>query len=840
MAMASFLTIPAAPTLTLSPASVAVDANTIITHTITGLASGETVTIERFADVNQNGAVDFGEPSLRSFVIKDGVRATIAGVVNGNVPGDDDAAANAAIRVDLTYPGIDVILNRQPGKYIVRVTGSSGTATAPFEITPPNLPQRVSGVLKNSANNATIAFGMVVILVGDGEPIGSVRTDATGSFTFIAPAGDYGLVPFADGYAADFQFASIPANQTVTQNLFLIPAPVRVSGKLSDSSTGAGLPSVFALAEQGDGGTISGALTDLNGNFAFNVTAGAWQINPLAQFAAQLGYVVDQAGPMISAASSPITQNITARKATALIYGRATDPSNNPVPNLQLRGRQDSPFSVETQGRTSASGDYFIGVLTGPWELNTDGAAGLLGYREVQQNFTIVADTATRADIKLSAATAFVRGRVVNSSGVGIANVRLVGRFESSQQPSTSATTTADGSFELAVWGGNWAFELEEDGYVSPRINRTVVDGVDQTLNYVVPSPTGQISGSVKNSSGQGISGVFVYAFANINGSEYHSGTETDSNGAFQAPVINGTWSLSLSCDTLQQQNYDCPPNQNATINNNNATINFTLQSFLNTASINGRVVNGTGAAISGIQVGAVRQSTQTSRSGTSQNDGSFRIPVYAGAWDLYVFNLPDGLIASQVSQITVADGSDVNNVLIKLLTADATITGTVKDTAGAAIAGVKIYSSSTIDGFNYFPPFSVTDASGAFTLQVSRATWNVMVDCAQLSDRQLRCPSMMSADATSGSATVNFIVQSENAPSQPEIQSPSINLSGQIPIFRFTLSGQPGTYDIYGAPDLNSAWTQIRTTVITAGGNTATPEFDPGAYRFFRVQLRQ
>jgi hypothetical protein len=836
MAMASFVTISAAPTLTLSPTSVAVDANTIITHTITGLVNGETVTIERFADVNQNGAVDFGEPSLRSFVIKDGVRATIAGVVNGNVPGDDDAAANAAIRVDLTYPGIDVILNRQPGKYIVRVTGSSGTATAPFEITAPNLPQRVSGVLKNSANNATIAFGMVVILVGDGEPIGSVRTDATGSFTFIAPAGDYGLVPFADGYAADFQFASIPANQTVTQNLFLIPAPVRVSGKLSDSATGAGLPSVFAIAEQGDGGTISGGLTDLNGNFAFNVTAGAWQINPIAQFAAQLGYVVDQAGPMISAASSPITQNITARKATALIYGRATDPSNNPVPNLQLRGRQNSPFSVETQGRTSASGDFFIGVLSGPWELNTDGAAGLLGYREVQQNFTVGADTATRADIKLSAATAFVRGRVVNSSGVGIANVQLVGRFEGSQQPSTSATTTADGSFELPVWGGNWAFELEEDGYVSPRINRTVVDGVDQTLNYVVPSPTGQISGSVKNSSGQGISGVFVYAFANINGSDYHSGIETDLNGAFQAPAINGTWSVSVSCDVLQQQNYNCPQNQTVTINNNNATVNFTVQTFVTTASINGRVVSASGAGLSGIQVGAVLQSDQSSRSSTSQNDGSFSIPVYGGQWSVQIFNSPPGYI-SPSRNVTVADGVNVNNLEMRLLTADATITGTIKNSSGAPIAGINVYPGTTVNNVDYYAPFAVTDANGGFTFTVSRGAWNLNLDCNQLNALQYNCNAPPPVDTSSGAAVVNIVVTSQNQ-EPPSIESPTITFGG-VPIFRFTVRGQPGTYDIYGAVDLSSPWNQIQTTVITFGGNTATPEFNPGAYHFFRVQLR-
>src|ERR1044071_215646 len=111
-----------APTISLSTPSVQNDANIILTHTISGIAQGETVTVERFADLNNNGLIDFGEPPLRTFVVKDGVRPTIGGVVNGNVPGDDDGTANGAIRIDLPFPGVDEILNREPGKYIIRVT----------------------------------------------------------------------------------------------------------------------------------------------------------------------------------------------------------------------------------------------------------------------------------------------------------------------------------------------------------------------------------------------------------------------------------------------------------------------------------------------------------------------------------------------------------------------------------------------------------------------------------------------------------------------------------------------------------------------------------------------
>ena len=60
--------VQAAPTLTLSTSSLQSDVDAVLTHTITGIAVGETVTVERFADLNENGAIDSGEPSLRTFV----------------------------------------------------------------------------------------------------------------------------------------------------------------------------------------------------------------------------------------------------------------------------------------------------------------------------------------------------------------------------------------------------------------------------------------------------------------------------------------------------------------------------------------------------------------------------------------------------------------------------------------------------------------------------------------------------------------------------------------------------------------------------------------------------
>jgi hypothetical protein len=832
-------TAAAAPSIALSTSSIQSDANTFITHTINGIAQGETVTVERFADLNNNGQIDFGEPPLRSFVVKDGVRPTVGGIVNGNVPGDDDGAANGSIRIDLPFPGVDEILNREPGKYIIRVTGTSGQATTPFEITAPNLPQKVTGVLKNSSNNANISFGIIVVLVGDGKPVGSVRTDSTGAFTFVAPAGDYALVPISDGFISAIQFVSIPANQSVTQNLMLTPATVRVSGKLSDASSGAAVPSVFVIAQAGNNQNqlISGALTDSNGNYSFSVNAGSWEISPLASFTSELGYMTVEKGGATIVGSTPITQDITIQKATALVYGKITNPSNAAVPNVSLRIQVPMGGGLESEGRSNANGDYFLGAIAGSWDAQTEGASAL-GFQDETKSFTVADGSATKWDFQLVNFTAHVLGKVVNSSGTGIANVSIHGRFENNEQSSSKAVTGADGSFDLPVWGGNWSIELSDDsGLISHQVNLTIVDGIDQTITYVVPNSTGQISGTVKNNSGQAVPGVFVSAQATVNGVQYQSSGQTDATGHYQLSVINGSWSVWLSCSDLQSQNYDCPNNGSATINNNNATMNFTLSPFITTASLNGRVVDQGGNGLPGMQVGAYDQTSGTSRSSDSGADGSFSIPVFAGNWNLQIFNTPQGYIGSS-QQITVTDGVNVNNLQIKLLQINATIAGTLRSSGGAPIAGVRIYPQTTVDSVTYTLDFTTTDASGNFNFNVSRGSWSLTVDCNDLDVRSFNCVTTQAVDTTSGAATVN-LVASPKVAMPIELQFPSLNQSGQIPIFQFNVHGSPGTYDVYGAPTLSSTWTVVTSATIGFGGDTAFVQFDPGANHFFRVQLR-
>ena len=87
--------------LSLSSATVQNDFSGQVSLTISGLTPGQTVRVEKFADLNANGVIDGSDALVRSFKVTDGQLPIIGGVRNLNVPGDDDGATAGQIRVDL-------------------------------------------------------------------------------------------------------------------------------------------------------------------------------------------------------------------------------------------------------------------------------------------------------------------------------------------------------------------------------------------------------------------------------------------------------------------------------------------------------------------------------------------------------------------------------------------------------------------------------------------------------------------------------------------------------------------------------------------------------------------
>ena len=141
--------------------------------------------------------------------------------------------------------------------------------------------------------------------------------------------------------------------------------------------------------------------------------------------------------------------------------------------------------------------------------------------------------------------TAHFAGKVT-LNGVPVGGVLMFAVIPDSGT-SRQATTDAGGNFDIGVQAGTWTIQLDPNyasahSLVGPVLQQTIADG--QTISGLTYSPlqaTASIYGNVKNISNLPVIGQWVNASTTISGVDYSSGANTDSNGNYSFPVVDGT-----------------------------------------------------------------------------------------------------------------------------------------------------------------------------------------------------------------------------------------------------------------------------------------------------------
>ncbi len=563
-----------------------------ITLTITGLMANQTVLVEKYVDLNGNGIIDAGQEGLvRSFTVTDGQLPLIGGVRNLNVPGDDDGAANSSIQVQLDFPGVDTVFGSTVGKFVYRVSdpvGPTTLATATFEVKQKAWPQGVSGRISALTGDTSLGGAFVALAPPDGSPVAASFTDANGNYQFNAPTGSYVIYVVKTGYVTDSSATSVTVvtNQFATKNLALASGGFTIAGKLSDSSSGAGIPGIFVNAESTNN-LFAGAVTDANGDYSFAVTASQWKVKSGESSLVQLGYLKLQNKVITNTpATGSATINFSLPKATALVYGSVKDSLNNPVNALGMSAN-DQGNLYGSDGRTfSPNGNYTLGVAAGTWSVGPEPddlpARGYTGGSGT--NVSLTSGQALLVNFILSGVTTHLRGQIKDDSGAPITNMSIVVQpvpMVAGGAASLYPKTDSNGNFDVGVRAGTWNINLEcvegqNRGLVGvTAYNYTVADGVDQIgLVLSFPKSTFTITGTVKDSSNIPIVGVQVDASANNN--TYLVGcTPTDANGFYTLKVINSSWTVSVRADDLNAHGFNSVNNQTVSISGANGTANF-------------------------------------------------------------------------------------------------------------------------------------------------------------------------------------------------------------------------------------------------------------------------
>jgi len=761
-----------AASLTITPTSVAANYTGTIALDITGLASGQTVLVETFLDINGNGTIDSGDLLVQSFQVTDGQALTIGGVRDTNVPGDEDGLADGKIHTLLNFArsghGFDAA-TMSVAKFIYQVS----PVTAAFTITQPVYAQKVVGQVTSGGSAVPYAFTFLIDPAFNGAPIIMALADASGNFTLNAAPGSYAVFALDAGFVADSSAApvvTVNTGATVPQNLSLTAADRTIAGRLTDLGSGAGIPGVLISAKSSSG-LLAVGFSDASGNFAIPVSSAStkWKLDPSEQSLALAGYLalngkypVDISGGSVSGVS------IQLPKATALIYGTLKDDQGNPLAGVDIYADTDQ---YEGYGLTDSAGNYVVGVTAGTWNIGPDSdELTALGYLETGASVNVTDGQALQQDFIAQHFTAYLSGQLVDTMDNGVGNIGMNACPQGSGNCSGS-TTNSDGTFSIGVFGGTWNLSFSSDdlanqNLIGPQLPFTVTDGVNQTgIVAVALAVTSSITGTVQDSNGNPITNLEVYASANISGTEYFvgsaSGTETNNNGNYALGVANGTWQVGLDCNGLNSRGLPCVSEQSVTVPSQNQTVNFTVPLF--TAYLMGQLVDTMNNGVGNIGVSACPQVPGNCSNSTTNSDGTFSIGVFGGTWNLG-FSSSDlanqNLIGPQL-QFTVTDGVNRTGIVAVALAVTSSITGTVQESNGNPITNLFVYAFATINGTQYNVG-GQTNNNGQYAFGVANGTWQVGLNCGGdngLNSLGLPCVSNQSVTVPSQNQTVNFTV---------------------------------------------------------------------------------
>jgi hypothetical protein len=555
--------------ITVSPTTITNDFVGTIQLSISNLSSaGAMVRVDRFLDATSNGIVVANDFLVQSFYVTDGQEPLFDGVRNSNVPGDNDGLANQIIQCGVPYPSVNPTLSHVSGQYIYRVTdlGNQQTAAAILGIAQQILPQGVTGQVFTSGGTPLANATVVVAQETGNDGIGAV-SDGNGNFTVYAPPGSYGILTVDLG-----QLANVTAGLTINSNAFatddltnIATDGTTISGKATDSVSGAGLPGIFIQASTSSGLNVI-TFTSTTGAYTLLVNSNKWTIKLGSGEGAVLGYCRGTTNKISVNASSGSVSNVNFQliKGNALVYGTVTTAQSSTVVSVEMDASDTNNDVFDGRGLTDINGNYSVAVVAGGDQVEPD-SSDLTGYiAPFAAVFTVGSGKAVQENFVLQPVGAFLSGVVQDNFGTPIANIEIVADPAGDTNGSLNETiqSGSDGSFSAPADNGTWTLALEcntaeSDSLISEQLTVIVTNDVSVSgLVLVAQHATASIYGRVTDSSGHPLSSVSIFANATVGTTNYVGGcVSTDTNGDYSTLVFPAEWSVGGSYPGMTNQN---------------------------------------------------------------------------------------------------------------------------------------------------------------------------------------------------------------------------------------------------------------------------------------------
>ena len=401
-----------------------------------------------------------------------------------------------------------------------------------------------------------------------------------------------------------------------------------------------------------------------------------------------------------------------------------------------------------------------------------------------------------------------------------------------------------NGYYSLPVTASQWKVKLDEaalaqKGYVKLQnsVVVTITNASVTNANFALPKANALVYGTVRDSSSNVVSGIYMVADDDQN--LYEAIGLTGTNGAYTLGVLAGNWNAGPDNNALIAAGYSSGSSTNFSISAGQAVeADFILQSV--SAHIRGVVQDNSGHPITNIQIVVQPYPLQGNGNNSlypmTDSSGNFDVGVSAGTWNIAlecVSAQNRGYVDVSGLNYTVTTGVDLNGLTLTFPQATATITGKVTDPVGNPVVGVTLDANQPIStNSSYFPGCVTTDNNGVYQILVLGGTWTVNVRTSDLNALGYDNISSTNVTIVAGLATANLI-----AP--VTLTAPRFTSGGYTPLSGSTLmivGDVAHTNTVQYSTNLVN-WQTLTNRVLT---NAVWQVLDPSAVghpqRFYRV----
>ncbi len=323
-----------------------------------------------------------------------------------------------------------------------------------------------------------------------------------------------------------------------------------------------------------------------------------------------------------------------------------------------------------------------------------------------------------------------------------------------------AGVTDVNGNYALGTVAGNWRVGAEVSGYLVPEVNVLVPAPANAVMVPVMATPvTAHLRGQVRDNHNNPVPNVELIAYDSQNTNAWGV---TDAAGNFDLGVHGGPGGTEKSWTIQLNQGGDGETLYISTraeyLVTDGASINNILYTVLGvTAHLRGNLrLDGGNPPPNTYQLYASAQNFSANSGSDADGSGAFDIPVLAGIWQVGLSGQPSGIIWQNNLSLTVADGVDQNGLTFHLRTANRVVTGSVKNSGGTGLGGIRVSAAITDGGVGYSTS-TISNADGGYELPAFAGTWSVSLSSGDLNSQGYQPVSAQDANTAGGNATVNF-----------------------------------------------------------------------------------